>query len=317
LDVVAKIISLRDFFITLFFITLGAKIPRPTMELVTAAVGVSVFLVLSRFLSISPILLAMRQGIRISFVPAVNLAQISEFSLVICALGVSLRHIDAHVLSVIVYTLVITSVLSTYAIHYNHQIYLAVRPWLTKVGVRDLQDEHGHDSKHQTRRIYFLGFSRYASSLLHELLESKPELTNDIGVLDFNPQVKHELDRRRIHNVYGDISHRDTLEHANVHSSEVLICTIPDSILKGTTNERLLLQLKALCPYAHVIVIAEVFSEAKRLYTQGASFVFVPRLMSIRELADVVKAALSGDLGQAREIENAEIERRERLEVLP
>jgi hypothetical protein len=89
------------------------------------------------------------------------------------------------------------------------------------------------------------------------------------------------------------------------------------SILKGTTNERLLLQLKALCPYAHVIVTAEVFSEAKRLYKQGASFVFVPRLMSIRELADVVKAALSGDLGQVREIENAEIERRERLEVLP
>ena len=317
LDVVAKIISLRDFFITLFFITLGAKIPRPTMILVMAAIGISVFLVLSRFLSISPILLAMKQGIRISFVPAINLAQISEFSLVICALGVSLGHIDAYVLSVVVYTFVITSVLSTYGIQYNHYMYLTVRPWLTRLGLRDLQDEYGHVSKHQARRIYFLGFSRYASSLLHDLLESKPDLADDIGVLDFNPQVKHELDRRGICNVYGDISHRGTLEHANVHSSEVLVCTIPDSILKGTNNERLLLQLKALCPYAHVIVTAEVFSDAKRLYKQGASFVFVPRLMSIRGLADVVKSALDGDLGQTREMENAEIERRERLEVLP
>jgi Kef-type K+ transport system membrane component KefB len=318
LDVVAKIISLRDFFITLFFVALGAKIPRPTHELVTAAILLTVFLILSRFLSITPILHALQQGNRVSFVPALNLSQISEFSLVICAIGLTFNHIDAHTMSVIVYTLVITSVLSTYGIQYNHEIYSFLRPWMSRVGMRDLSDdEMSHPPHAESRPIFFLGFSRYASSLLHELIDEDPVNAQRIGVVDFNPQVKQELDRRGIYNIYGDISHRDTLDHANVQSASVLICTIPDSILKGTNNERLLLQMKALAPRAHVIVTADFFYTAKRLYKLGAGFVFVPRLMSIKELTHVVRAALEGKLDAAREQENAEIERREQLEVLP
>jgi len=318
LDVVAKIISLRDFFITLFFISLGAKIPGPTTELVLSAIALSVFLVLSRFLSITPILHALKQGNRVSFIPALNLSQISEFSLVICALGLSLGHIDQRTMSIIVYTLVITSVGSTYAIQYNHEIYVRLRPLMSKIGIRDLSDdEFSHPAHHEAKPIFFLGFSRYASSLLHELIDRHPEAAMRIGVVDFNPQVKSELDRRGIYNIYGDIAHRDTLDHANVQSAQVLVCTIPDSILKGTTNERMLTQLKALAPHAHIIVTADFFYTAKRLYQLGAGFVFVPRLMSIKELATVVRAALDGDLASARELENAEIERREQMEVLP
>jgi hypothetical protein len=79
----------------------------------------------------------------------------------------------------------------------------------------------------------------------------------------------------------------------------------------------MLTQLKALAPHAHIIVTADFFYTAKRLYQHGAGFVFVPRLMSIKELATVVRAALDGDLASARELENAEIERREQMEVLP
>jgi voltage-gated potassium channel Kch len=285
---------------------------------VIAALGLSGFLVLSRFLSITPILHALKQGNRVSFIPALNLAQISEFSLVICAIGLSFGHIDASIMSVIVYTLVITSVLSSYGIQYNHQIYLFLRPWMSRIGMKDLSDEEmAHAPHRDSRPIFFLGFSRYASSLLHELVEDDPVLAAQIGVVDFNPQVKQELDRRGIYNIYGDISHRDTLDHANVQGAQVLVCTIPDSILKGTTNERMLLQLKALAPQAQVVVTADFFYAAKRLYDQGAAFVFVPRVMSIRELAEVVRAALAGNLATVREKENAEIQRREKLEVLP
>jgi hypothetical protein len=34
---------------------------------------------------------------------------------------------------------------------------------------------------------------------------AEPEIKNDIGVVDFNPEVKRELDRRGIFNLYGDI----------------------------------------------------------------------------------------------------------------
>jgi voltage-gated potassium channel Kch len=317
LDVVAKIISLRDFFITLFFVSLGSQIPRPGGGLVVTALALSAFLALSRFLSISPTLHFFRLGNRISIVPAINLSQISEFSLVICALGLSLGHINERVLSVVVLTLVITSVLSTYAIQYNHQIFQALNPLLLRIGVRDLSSAEASGRRMEGKPIFFLGFSRHASSLLTELLNRDPSLAVRIGVVDFNPQVKTELDRRGIYNVYGDISHADTLHHANVHSASVLISTIPDAILKGTSNERLLRQLRSIAPHSATIVTAEFFSAARELYRQGASFVFVPRLMSVRELAEIVMAALDGTLAQKRAYENAELEKREQLEVLP
>jgi len=221
------------------------------------------------------------------------------------------------VLSLVVLTLVITSVLSTYAIQYNHEIFQGINPFLQRLGMKDLAAGESSEPRVEAKPIFFLGFSRHASSLLTELLSRDPALAFRIGVVDFNPQVKGELDRRGIYNVYGDISHADTLHHANVHSASVLISTIPDAILKGTSNERLLRQLRGMAPHSATIVTAEFFSAARQLYRQGASFVFVPRLMSVRELADIVMAALDGTLVEKRAFENAELEKREQLEVLP
>ena len=315
LNVVAKVISLRDFFITLFFVSLGTKIPRPTKELLLLSLIASVFLIASRFISITPILRFFRLGNRVSFIPALNLSQISEFSLVICALGVGLGHISESVLSIVVYTLAITSVLSTYAILGNHAIFQKVNPVLKRLGLRDLDDEHPEDKKQLGRPIVFLGFSRYASSLLHELIERQPGIEKDIAVVDFNPQVKGELDRRGIFSIYGDVSHADVLHHANVHTAQVMLSTIPDSILKGTTNARLLRQLLAMGPEDNVVVTAEDFQAARELYREGAAFVFIPRLMSVRDLAVVVLAALAGKIDDVRQRAMAELEARE--EVLP
>ena len=315
LDVVAKIISLRDFFITLFFVSLGTKLPRPTWALLGISFLVSAFLVMSRFLSITPILHRFKAGNRASFIPALNLAQISEFSLVICALGVSLGHIPEAVLSVIVYTLVITSVASTYAILGSHAIFTAVNPLLQRIGFRDLGHEHTSDHEHERKPLLFLGFSRYTSSLLEDLLSTDPELPDQVGVIDFNPEVKAELDRRGIEHLYGDISHADVLQHANVGAASVVVSALSDSVLKGSTNLKLLRMVRTLAPEAKVIVTAEFFYQARELYANGATFVFMPRLMSARELAIVVFAALEGETKGMREDALAALEARH--EVLP
>jgi Kef-type K+ transport system membrane component KefB len=318
LDVIAKIISLRDFFIVLFFVTLGAKIPRPTAHLAMLALAVSAFVVASRFISITPVLHAFKAGTRISFIPALNLSQISEFSLVICALGVTLGHVPQEVMSVLVFTLLITSVLSTYAIEYNHQLYLWLKPALKKIGLKDWEDkEMNDDHEHESKPIVFLGFSRFASSLFQELLDRDPELIEQIGVVDFNPQVKMELDRRGVQSVYGDIAHADTLDHAKIHDAKVLICTIPDAILKGTTNSKLLRQLQSLAPEANAIVTSEIYSEARELYQEGAAYVFIPRLGSIKELATVVVKSLNGNFKFSREEAAEQIDLREQQEVIP
>jgi Kef-type K+ transport system membrane component KefB/DNA-binding NarL/FixJ family response regulator len=315
LEVIAKVISLRDFFVTLFFVSLGTKIPRPDGSLIALALGGSAFLVISRIVTVFPVLRSLKLGNRASLIPAINLAQISEFSLVIGAIGVSLGHISDRTLSVLVFMLVITSVSSTYMILYNHQIYEFVNAGLRKIGVTDLGDKNEQASEGAAKPIVFLGFSHDASSLLHELLATNPEYTPQIAVVDFNPEVKHELDRRGITSIYGDISHADTLHHAKIHDATVLISTIPDSILKGTSNTRLLRQLTMLAPHSHVIVTAQRFSMARELYDAGAAFVYLPRVMSAKELREVVAAALAGEIEEHRQIASAALDSRQ--EVLP
>ena len=93
LDVTAKVTSLRDFFVTLFFVGLGMQIPFPTPVLIGWALVFAAFVVVSRFVTTFAPLYLMRQGLRTSLVPAINLGQVSEFSLVILALGAQVHHL--------------------------------------------------------------------------------------------------------------------------------------------------------------------------------------------------------------------------------
>jgi 2-keto-3-deoxy-L-rhamnonate aldolase RhmA len=71
----------------------------------------------------------------------------------------------------------------------------------------------------------------------------------------------------------------------------------------------------SLAPHGHVIVTAQLFSVAKQLYDDGAAFVYIPRLMSAKELRAVVEAALAGTIDKHRRIASAELSFRQ--EVLP
>jgi Kef-type K+ transport system membrane component KefB len=294
LDVIAKVVSLRDFFITLFFVSLGTKIGRPTTQVMTFAIAGSAFLIASRFATITPILGAFGKGSRVSFVSALNLGQVSEFSLVIVTLGVGLGQVNANVLDVVLWMLVITSVLSTYAISNSHGIYRTMSPALRKIGFHDadvLVKEAGHEPP---RPIVFLGFARQASSLLEEMIRRDPGVADRITVVDFNPDVRAGLEQRGVHLIYGDISHADTLHHAKVPEAKVILSTIPDSVLKGTSNLRILRQLRAVAPDAKIIATAEVLEHAREMYHDGAEYVLIHRFVGATHLAPLVFAAEVG-----------------------
>jgi Kef-type K+ transport system membrane component KefB len=323
LDVIAKVTSIRDFFVTLFFVALGMKIPVPSAGLVALAMASSFFLIASRFVSIFPVLYLMGYGHRGSLLPAINLSQLSEFSLVIASLGSALGHIDNQLVSLMILIFVITSTASTYMIQFSHPLHRLLSRVLTQLGVRDIdaQDERSEGrADHTGKRMVFLGFFREASSMLHELeLRSTDDDRHlslaDVLVIDFNPEVYAELRRRRIHCLYGDIAHMDTLHHAEIHPAELIVSTLPDAILKGTTNARLLEQVRRLCPQAKVIVTAEGIRQALDLYRQGADYVLLPRLHSAPLALEVIEIGRREGFDVLRAKEIARLERRN--EVLP
>ncbi len=292
LDVVAKVTSIRDFFVTLFFVGLGLMIPIPTWNYLIWMVIFSLFLVGSRLLTVFPPLYKMRQGFRVSLFPAINLCQMSELSLVLLTLGAKAGDVSANTIGIAAFAFAFLAVDSTYAIIKNDFILAKTTPWLKRFGCRDLdqQKPEPHDGA-APKRICLLGFSWTASSLLEEITREKPAWLKELLVVDFNPQVHERLRRRDVHVVYGDIAQRDVLHHAGVSHAEIIVCSLPNSILKGASNLKILRQVRELNPTAQIVVHAELLTDLPALYAAGANYVSAPRLLEATDLLKVLDAA--------------------------
>ena len=309
LDVMAKAVSIRDFFVTLFFVALGMQIPIPTWQVVGIALAASVFVMVSR-VSVVPILYALGLGHRASLLPAINLAQVSEFSIVIASLGFARHQIPANVVTVVIITFAITAVLSTYMINASHRVQKVMSGWLKLLHIKDLDvaptGEEAREERKET--VVFLGFFRDASSVLHEFENDgdsteAADFLRKILVIDFNPTVMRELRRRKISCIYGDIAHADTLRHASIENAELVISSITDDILRGTNNLRMLKNIRASCPAARVVLTTEHIPQALHFYESGADFVYIPRLHSAPLLARILKQGLTAGFQATREEE--------------
>lgn len=321
LDVTAKVTTLRDFFITLFFVALGMTIPVPGLSVIGLALMIAAFTVVSRLVTTFSPLYLMKQGLRASLLPAINLAQISEFSLVVIQTGVADNHIAPETANAASFAFVVLAVLSTFVMTRSDEITRwAIGP-LKRLGLRDLDHgsghaEEGHEGGHgEARRIVILGFFRAASALLAEIERQAPVLLEQITVIDFNPHVYKTLLSRGLHVIYGDISSADTLLHAGIGKSEMIILSVPDALLKGAINEKLVRHVRTLNPKALIVATADLLSDVDELYAAGASYVTVTRLSDADELFTVIEAAQAGLLADKR----AELDARlgERGEVLP
>jgi Kef-type K+ transport system membrane component KefB len=319
LDVTAKVTTLRDFFITLFFVALGMTIPIPNGSVIGLALVIAAFTVISRVVTTFTPLYLLKQGLRASLLPAINLAQISEFSLVVIQTGITAGHIKTQTASAASFAFVLLAVLSTFVMMRSDQIVrMAIGP-LKWIGLRDLDHRHAEDGEEgghgEGRRILILGFFRAASALLSEIERQNPGLLDQIGVVDFNPVVFQNLAKRGVHVTYGDISNVDTLVHAGVGKAEIIILSVPDSLLKGANNEKLVRHVRSLNETAKIISTADVLSDVADQYAAGADYVVVTRLSDAHELFNVIEAADQGLLDDKR----AEIDVRlsERREVLP
>ena len=316
LDVVAKVVSIRDFFVTLFFVALGMQIPMPTPALIGMALLASAFLIASRFVVVFPILRALRQGHRASLLPAINLAQMSEFAMVIAAIGLGYQHIDQRTVSLLIFVFAITSVTSTYLIGSSHLLQERLAAWLRRAGIKDLDDGRKTDIEESAlagKDVVLLGFFTEASALVHEYEMAKHPLLDRLLVIDFNPDVHAELTRRGIACKYGDVASMQTLHHAEVHDAKLVVSTIPDTIFKGTSNLRLLQQARRLCPHASVVVTASRAASALELYDAGADFVFVSRLHSAAQMAAILEQGFADGFADLRADEVARLRMRDEV----
>jgi Kef-type K+ transport system membrane component KefB len=290
--VTAKVLPLRDFFLTLFFLSVGMKVPAPHIGMALPVLGIVVFVIASRLITVYPLLMASGSGRRTSFITSINLAQISEFSLVIAALGVGYGHIGENVLTLVTYSMAATAVLSSYLIKGNHGLFLAFDGLMRRIGRGAGRLEQADDAGALLPSVVLLGCHRGGQELVNRLAVESPRILPEMLAIDFNTEVLAQLKRSGVRGMFGDLASSDTLYHGHVQHASIILCTIPDMLLKGTTNLHLVRTCRQLAPKAVIVATAETPQQAEQLIAAGADRVIEQYGLVGEQAAELVRSVV-------------------------
>lgn len=315
-EVVSRVVHLRDFFVTLFFVGLGMSIPVPDgVAVVLVAAIVAIVAVALRYIVFLPVLYATGLDRRNAVAVSTRLAQVSEFCLVIAYLGTRLGHISGAHVSVVIFAFVITALLTPYLFASADLLYKRIRGLLDKVGIRS-RGPRAEAEASDAPRLVLLGFHRIGSAVLADLERLHPDLVPHTLVIDTNSKVHDEIRARGAQVVYGDIGSIDVLRHAGVGSAEVIVSTVPDELLQGTSNAELSRQLRQLAPDAQIIANCTRVSQAAAIRAAGADHVFRPPTEVALGILPAIYAALNASLPsylEAHEEEHGPIDGRKEV----
>lgn len=222
----ARLTSIRDFLLLFFFIDLGAKLELSTLgaEMATALV-LSAFVLIGNPLIVMAIMGSMGYRKRTSFLAGLTVAQISEFSIVFVAMGITLGHVGVPALGLTTLVGLITITASTYMILYSQPLYERLSPWLgwfeRKRTVRELDAERTAGA--EAGEIIVFGIGRYGSRLLRQL---RSDGVKAVGV-DFDPEAVRALQEQGVPVLFGDGEDPEFLHSIPLGTARCIVTTFP------------------------------------------------------------------------------------------
>ncbi len=268
----ARLTGIRDFLLLFFFIDLGARLELSTLGAeVVPAVVLSLFVLIGNPLIVMAIMGWMGYRKRTGFLAGLTVAQISEFSIVFVAMGISLGHVGMQALGLTTLVGLMTITLSTYMILYSHPLYERLAPWLGLFERhrpwREIEAEAQPAQAAQADVIIF-GLGRYGSRLLEQLRAQRIQV---IGV-DFDPEVVRALQARGLPAHFGDGEDADFLDSLPLRQAGWVITTLP----QWDSNRALLHALRSAGHTGHVAGCARDALHAHALAEAGVHPVFNP-----------------------------------------
>jgi Kef-type K+ transport system membrane component KefB len=294
-EIITKVATVKDFFITLFFVALGVSIPMPeSADVIILAVVLAFFALIARQLIFFPLFYWSGVDQRNAEVTSIRLAQISEFGLVICFLGAKLGHLSPSLTSAVIFAFVITALLTPILYGRAYDIHKKVQPLLEKVGFKSPPETGGEEEGGYA--VALLGFHRDASSLLYNLTQSEPDLVKQTLVVDFNVALHGGIRETGATVKYGDLANPETLHHLGLNECKVIVCTIPDDLLRGITNRQLVHVVREMAPHAAIIANAIAIEEIPKVYAAGADYVYLNRFEAAWTLQRAVQAGIEEEI---------------------
>ena len=289
-EVLPKILSLRDFFLAILFISLGITLPQLTWDIFIGSM-VLVFIVLfAKLIIFSPALLRSGEGLIVAVVAAINLTQIGEFAIKFLPLGYYQGMLTTYQVGVISYATLISIGISTYLIRHAYQIaFLFDRLFGRFFKEGSIQDRQNIKKDY---KVIFLGYHQNATSLFQYVTNNNKSTFPESLVIDYRYAIQEHIRSFGSDVFYGDISNPHTLEAAGVANANVVICCIDDILLKGTSNVKLLEACKHLNPKIKFIGTANDTNTEVELRENGVFAVHNPSNEAAPGLFNKINKAL-------------------------
>ncbi len=270
----ARLKPLRDFFVILFFISLGENLQLANIgAALLPAIGLSVIVVI-----LKPIIVMMTLGLlgytrRTSFKTGINLSQISEFSIILIVLALSTGLVSAHVATLITLVALITIVISTYLMQYDNKLYTIFERKLT------LFERSGAvDKKHEAKDYPLVLFGYNNGG--HQYLKTFRSLKKKFVVVDYDPDVIEDLHRANVNYLYGDATDPELLAEIHMDSVHMIVNTIGDHDI----NTSLVKYVRKRNSEAVIVCYSSNYNEAAELYGLGVSYVMLPHFIGSERL---------------------------------
>jgi Kef-type K+ transport system membrane component KefB len=283
----ARLTSIRDFLLLFFFIDLGARLDLSTLGAeVVPAIVLSLFVLIGNPLIVMAIMGFMGYRKRTGFMAGLTVAQISEFSIVFVAMGITLGHIGDQALGLTTLVGLVTITVSTYMILYSQPLYERLAPWLRvferSSPFRELAEQRSGDAPVPDAIVFGLG--RYGSRLLMQL---RTDGIDAIGV-DFDPEAVRELQGQGLPVQFGDGEDPSFVETLPLAQVRWIITTLP----QWDGNEALLHALKTAGYSGPIAAAARDAAHAEALAKTGVARILNP----FEDAADHAAHYLSGQI---------------------
>ncbi|PIN87285.1 hypothetical protein COV19_00175 [Candidatus Woesearchaeota archaeon CG10_big_fil_rev_8_21_14_0_10_44_13] len=282
IEIVGKVRSLRDFFVTLFFVSLGLGVVLSSFSRIM--IPLAAFLVI--VLIFKPLVLMIISALfrytkRTSFLTAISLVQISEFSMIIAAQGLASGYVSNETFSLMVIIAVITITITSYMIKFESGIYEKFSRPLALFDVKETCENLQYLPQELKYDVVLVGYDRIGYNIFKMLTKQKKSFL----VIDFNPDIIKRMISRKIQCIYGDIGDSEILNRLDLRKTELVISTVPD--IKDNTF--LLKKVKRENPRAIVYLTASVIEDALILYREGADYVILPYFLGGEKVSTLIE----------------------------
>jgi Kef-type K+ transport system membrane component KefB/Trk K+ transport system NAD-binding subunit len=282
----SRLVTVRDFLLLFFFIDLGSRLDLSLLGATLGeALALSAFVLVGNPLIMMVIMGAMGYRKRTSFFAGLTVAQISEFSLILGALGVSVGHIGPEAMGLITTVGLVTIALSTYMIIHSARLYEWCGPFLGVFERRTPYREAAADTASlPSADVILFGLGRYGGGIVRHLLLRGRRV---IGV-DFDPEALAHWRGEGVPVVYGDAGDPDLVDHLPLTGVNWIVSTAREI----ETSRVLLQHLRERDFGGRIAVTARTADEGDELRLAGADLLLRPYADAAEQAADALTSAM-------------------------